>query len=190
MPQRVTGFVGLGKYHQIEVEDEVTAFFEYDNGMIGHFVTTTAESPGTNRLEIVGESGKLVFESGKLTFYRNRYSALEQIETATGGFDKVENWVVDVPFTHHGEPGHRFIIENFARAITDGETLVAPAPEGLNSVMMANAIIYSALTHQQVALPLDGDAYEAKLRELIATSDFKKPVRASGQPDVDMSSSF
>ena len=80
MPKRVTGFASLGKHHRIEVEDEVTAFFEHENGMVGHFVTTTGESPGTNRLEIVGEQGKLIYEDQKLTFYRNQHSMFEQIE--------------------------------------------------------------------------------------------------------------
>ena len=66
LPKRVAGFASIGKYHNIEVEDEVTGYFEHENGMVGHFITTTAESPGTNRLEIVGENGKLVFEDGKL----------------------------------------------------------------------------------------------------------------------------
>ena len=59
MPSRVTGFAAIGKYHNIEVEDEVTGFFEHENGMVGHFVTTTAESPGTNRLEIIGETRQI-----------------------------------------------------------------------------------------------------------------------------------
>ena len=58
LPNKVTGFAAIGKYHNIEVEDEVTAFFQHENGMVGHFVTTTAESPGTNRLEIIGENGQ------------------------------------------------------------------------------------------------------------------------------------
>ena len=68
MPKRVTGFASLGKYHRIEVEDEVTAYFEHENGMIGHFITSTAESPGTNRLEMVGENGKLVMRTAGSLF--------------------------------------------------------------------------------------------------------------------------
>ena len=86
LPARVAGFATLGKYHDIEVEDEVTGYFEYENGMVGHFITTTAESPGTNRLEIVGERGKLVFEGGKLMFYRNRSSMLDFIQTSPRAF--------------------------------------------------------------------------------------------------------
>jgi len=174
MPDRVTGFAGIGKYHNIEVEDEVTAFFEYDQGLIGHFIASTAESPGTNRLEIVGELGKLLLEDGKLTFHRNRQSMFTFIEEAPGGFDKVETWKIEVPFTHHGRPGYKHIIENFANAILYGEPLIAPAVEGINSVMLANAILLSSFLNKTVTLPIDEDAYEQKLRELIKTSQLPK----------------
>jgi predicted dehydrogenase len=170
MPQRVTGFAAIGKYHHIEVEDEVTAYFEYENGMVGHFITTTAESPGTNRLEIVGEHGKLVFEDGKLTFAKNRISMFKQIEIATGPFEKVENQILDIPYTHHGQPGHKLIIENFANAILHGEPLIAPAPEGLNSVMLGNAIMLSSFLKKTVDIPIAEDCYEHTLQELIRTS--------------------
>jgi predicted dehydrogenase len=188
LPDRVTGFASIGKYHDIEVEDEVTAYFEHDNGMAGHFITTTAESPGTNRLEIVGEKGKLVLENESLTFYRNRGSMLRFIEEATGGFDKVENWVCEVPFHHHGQPGHRLIIENFADAILSGQALMAPAVEGLNSVMLGNAIMLSSFLNRTVHMPIDEDLYKRKLMELIEDSRFQKQTRAV--TDVDMGKSF
>lgn len=168
MPDRVRGFATFGKYHNIEVEDEVTAYFEYDSGMIGHFITSTSESPGTNRLEIVGENGKLIYEDGKLTFYRNRYSSQKQIEESTGGFEKVENWEITIPTKHHGQPGHRYIIENFANAILNDIPLIAPAPEGIHSVMLANAIILSSQQNKTVELPINGDVFEALLNQLIA----------------------
>jgi len=174
MPQRVTGFAALGKYHHIEVEDEVTAYFEHENGMIGHFITSTAESPGTNRLEIVGERGKLVYEDKRLTLFRNQRSMFEQIEQAAGGFDKVGYERVDLPFEHHGQPGHRFMIENFANAILRGDSLIAPVGEGLNSVILANAIMLSSFEGRTIELPLDEDAYERKLLSLIDESTFRK----------------
>jgi predicted dehydrogenase len=171
MPDRITGFASLGKYHRIEVEDEVTAYFEYRSGAIGHFVTTTGESPGTNRLEIVGENGKLVLEDGRLAFHRNRSSMLKFIETSTTPFDKVECWRIDVPFQHHGEAGHRQILENFADAALDGAPLVAPAAEGLNSVLMGNAILHSSLQGSRpVDLPMDEAGFAKELQELIASS--------------------
>jgi len=167
LPQRVAGFAAIGKYHHIEVEDEVTGYFEYENGMVGHFITTTGESPGTNRLEIVGEKGKLIFENGKLTFYRNRNSMLEQIEYSQQGFEKVEHWVIDVPYQHHGESGHRLVIENFADAILSGADLVAPAVEGINSLILSNAIMLSSFLGHPIEMPFNDDAYAAKLKDLI-----------------------
>jgi predicted dehydrogenase len=187
LPGRVSGFAQIGKYHDIEVEDEVTAYFEHQDGLVGHFVTSTAESPGTNRLEIVGELGKLVLEDEKLTFHRNRHSMLRFIEESTLSFDKVENWVCDIPFRHHGQPGHRLIIENFCAALR-GEALIAPAIEGLHSVMLGNAILLSSFLHRAVELPIDEDLYEQKLQELIATSRFQK--RETPGADVDMARSF
>ncbi len=175
MPQRVNGLAGLGKYHRIEVEDEVTAYFEHENGMIGHFITSTAESPGTNRLEIVGEKGKLVYEDGKLTFWRNQHSMFEQIEQASNGFDKVPFEQVAVPFEPQVGPGHRVIIENFVQAILNGDQLIAPAGEGIHSVMLANSILMSSLEGRTVQLPLDADLYEQKLLSLIETSPTSKP---------------
>ena len=188
LPARVTGFAQIGKYHDIEVEDEVTAYFEHENGMAGHFVTTTAESPGTNRLEIVGELGKLVLEDERLTFYRNRRSMLRFLEEATGGFDKVEYSVAEVPFQHHDQPGHRLIIENFANAVLGGEPLIVPAVEGLHSVMLGNAIMLSSFLDRTVELPIDGDLYERKLVELVQRSRFQKTARDVS--DLDMSKSF
>jgi predicted dehydrogenase len=190
MPDRVTGFASLGKYHAIEVEDEVSAFFEYRSGAVGHFITTTAESPGTNRLEIVGENGKLVFEDGKLVFHRNRASMLEFIETSAAPFDKVECWQIAVPYQHHGESGHRLIIQNFADAVLEGVPLVAPAAEGLNSVLLANAIMHSSFDgHRPVEMPMDEAAFANKLQDLIAGSSFSKKTVAPSK-NVDMTKSY
>jgi predicted dehydrogenase len=188
MPNRVTGFASIGKYHDIEVEDEVNAYLEYENGMIGHFMTSTAESPGTNRLEIVGEKGKLVFENAQLSFYRNRYSMFEQIQTAEGGFEKVKNWEIDIPYQHHGQPGHKLIIKNFADAIISGETLIAPAVAGINSLALGNAIMLSSFLGKPVELPIDAEIYAAKLQDLIRNSRFKKRVQE--RENTDFSSSF
>ena len=190
MPKRVTGFATLGKYHHIEVEDEVTAYFEHEDGMVGHFITSTGESPGTNRLEIVGELGKLVYENQKITFYRNQRSMLDQIADAPGAFDRVEFEAVEVPFEHHGQPGHRFVIENFANAILHGDSLIAPAGEGLNSVMIANAIMMSSFEGRGIDLPLDEDAYERKLLSLIESSTFTKSAPKHAAIDSDLSKSF
>jgi predicted dehydrogenase len=187
MPARVAGFASIGKYHNIEVEDEVTAYLEYENGMVGHIITSTAESPGTNRLEIVGEKGVLLFEGGKLTFYRNRYSMFDQIRNATSGFEQVEHWVIDVPYRHHSQPGHRLVTGNFANAILKGEDLIVPAEEGIHSLALGNAIMLSHFLGHPIDLPLDADAYAAKLKELVEHSRYQKVVHEREVTDFDSS---
>ena len=188
VPKRVAGYASIGKYHKIEVEDEVTGYFEHENGMVGHFITTTAESPGSNRLEIVGENGRLIFEDGRLAFARNRSSMLEYIRTSPSGFERMEYQVEDVPFQPAAEIGHAYVIEAFANAILHGGPLIARAEEGINSLALGNAIMLSQFLGKPVDLPFDADLYEAKLLELIRASQFRKETR-QGQVD-DFNKSF
>ena len=190
MPVRVTGFASIGKYHQIEVEDEVTGYFEHENGMIGHFITTTAESPGTNRLEIVGELGKLVFEEGKLTFYQNQSSMFEFIKTSPTAWDRVEYQIQEIPYEESTEAGHILVTTAFADAILDGKPLIAPAVEGIRSLMIGNAIMLSSFQQRPVEIPIDEDAYEEKLLELIRSSTFQKEVKFGGMEDFNKSFGF
>ncbi|MGL1890092.1 MAG: Gfo/Idh/MocA family oxidoreductase [Spirochaetaceae bacterium] len=190
MPDRVTGFMSIGKYHDIEVEDEVTGYFQYNNGMVGHFITSTGESPGTNRLEIVGEMGKIVFENDELTFFRNRKSMLTHLKEAKSGFSKVENWEIKIPCPKNEASAHRIIIENFADAILDGKSLIAPATEGINSVSLGNAIMLSQFEGNTIDMPIDGDVFEKKLMDLINSSTFEKKKVEDTTEVADMSASF
>ncbi len=155
--------------------------------MVGHFITTTGESPGTNRLEITGERGKLVFENGKLMFYRNRSSMLDFIQTSPRPFDRVESWAIEVPYQHHGQSGHRLATENFANAIQNDAPLIAPAVEGIRSLALGNAIMLSSFLGKPVELPFDDDLYADHLAELARTSRYQKTVRDAGQIDVTKS---
>ena len=175
MPSKVRGFCQLGRFHDIEVEDNVTAYMEWPNQATGVFITSTGEAPGTNRFEIAGTRGKLVLENDKLTFVRNEVDMIEFSKTAKSGFAKPDVWYVDIPF-ENVPAQHATLTQNFVNAILDGEPLIAPGREGLNSVELANAMLYSSLTNQVIELPLDAEAYEKKLKELIATSKEKKKV--------------
>jgi predicted dehydrogenase len=185
-PDRVMAFASLGKYHDIEVEDEVTAYFEYDNGMVGHFITTTGEAPGTNRLEIVGEQGKLIWENDTLTFHRTRISVFEDLKNSESGFGKPECWVCQIPIDGKGGE-QKIIIENFCDSIQGKGELIAQASEGLNSISMDNAIMLSSFEKKMIDIPLDEDAYEAKLIDLIAHSTIKKNITVNRSDDFNSS---
>jgi predicted dehydrogenase len=184
MPTRVSGFCGIGKYHKIEVEDEVTAYFDYKNGATGVFITSTGEAPGTNRLEIVGDRGRVVVEGGKITFTRNEESSAKFLRTSKEWFATPDVWNVDIP-AHNGGGQHTEIMQNFVDAILDGKPLIAPAREGIRSVELGNAILYSSLTGKPVDLPLDGKKYERMLKKLIKESTFvKKAVKTKKVRDL------
>lgn len=125
MPARVRGFCQLGRFHNIEVEDNVTAYLEYANGATGVFVTSTGEAPGTNRFEIAGSRGRLVLENNRLTFTRNEKDMLEFNRSSKVGFSRPEVWNVEIPFQDAVLP-HALIMQNFVNAILDGEPLIAP----------------------------------------------------------------
>lgn len=186
MPARVRGFCQLGRFHQIEVEDNVTAYLEFPNGGTGTFVASTGEAPGTNRLEIVGSRGKLVLEQEQLHFTRNETDMLSFSKAAQLGFAKPEVWNVEIPFSNANNP-HAMLVQNFVNAILENEPLIAPGKEGIYSVELANAILYSSLNGQTVELPLDSGQYEQKLQQLIAGSKAEKKVRVIQNEDFSTS---
>jgi predicted dehydrogenase len=165
LPVRVTAHIVLGKYHPIEVEDEVTAFLEYRNGATGVFIASTGEAPGTNRLEIAGEKGKLVLEQGKLTLFENAIETSVFSRTTQDLFGCPPYQERAIPATGEGE-GHAGVLKNFRDAILDGVPLVAPAEEALASLELGNAMLLSGLLHRPVDLPLDAECMERELLRL------------------------
>ena len=182
MPARLRGFCQLGRFHHIEVEDNVTAYLEYANGATGTFVSSTGEAPGTNRFEIAGTRGKVLLENDQIRFTRNETDMLEFCRTSKLGFAKPDVWEAALPF-ENATNGHAVLMQNFVNAILDGERLIAPGAEGIHSVELANAILFSSLLEQTLALPLDSAAYEARLNRLIAESTLQKKVVETANED-------
>ncbi|OCT16996.1 oxidoreductase [Paenibacillus pectinilyticus] len=183
MPKRVRAFCYFGKHRNIEVEDDVTAFVEYENGATGLFVTTTGEAPGTNRFELSGDRGKIVVEDGKLTFWRLRVSEREFNETYKGGFGQPECWKCEIP-VEGTETGHMGITQNFVDAILHGTPLIAPGAEGIKGLMISNAIMLSTFTDNWVDLPIDEDLFEQHLQEKIKNSKTNKETGSFKTLDV------
>jgi predicted dehydrogenase len=164
-PETVTGHCGFGRHHAIEAEDEATAYFRHGDGMHATFIASTGEAPGINRVEVVGELGRLTLQDGRVTLWKNARSSAEVIRQSTTWFDRpaCEESVlplVDAPerARHHGGQ-HAEILENFTRAILGEEVLIAPAGHGLWALELGNAIQLSAWNGASVPLPLDDAAY-------------------------------
>lgn len=169
MPVRMRAFCQFGKHRQIEVENEVTAYAEYANGATGVFITTTAEAPGTNRLEIAGDRGKVVVEEGRLRFWRLRESETEFNARWQNGFGEPECWEVTIPTAAECSE-HDVITRNFTAAILRGEPLIAPGLEGIRGLTLSNAMHLSTWIDDWVAFPFDEQRYYQLLQERIASS--------------------
>ena len=185
MPAELQAFCSLGKYHDIEVEDEVTAFLTYPNGAGCTFTTTTGEAPGVNRLEVAAENGLLIYDTDDkcLQFRRNAKSTSLAI-AENRGFEKPEINIDTISISHEGRQ-HVEVIENFVSAIRDGETLIAPAAEGIHSVELANAMLFSSAKSKPVQLPLSARAYANQLNQWIANSRYM-PEDFSGNDKTEI----
>lgn len=172
MPERVMAFCHEGKWHDIEVEDDVTAYLEYPNGATGVFITTTGDAPGTNRFEITLDGGKLVCEDNKLVLHKNAKMLSTYMTEAKTGFDKPDCEVIDVE-TDGGNPQHVGVLRAFAGAIQRGEPLVARGEEGIFGLTLSNAMHLSSWQKKQVSLPIDEDLFLAELNKRRATSRLK-----------------
>ena len=178
MPTQITAKCYEGKYHDIEVEDDVLALANYANGATGAFITTTGEYPGTNRLEISGDKGKLVIEGSSMKFWKNEVPERQWTYECKGGFDRPKSVCIDVDYSEYKleKEQHRGITQNVTNAILHGEKLMAPGEEGINGLRISNAIFLSSWLGKPVDLPVDGDLFLKMLQEKIDNSTFKKEV--------------
>ncbi|KAA9016933.1 Gfo/Idh/MocA family protein [Niallia endozanthoxylica] len=173
MPKRIHAMSSVGKYHDIEVEDDATVYVEYENGATGVFIASTGEVPGTNRFEIIGDRGKIVVENEELTFYQLTQSEREFNKTYKGGFGKPEWRKIDI-LVKSENANHASIIQNWIDSISKGSPLLAPGEDGIKALEISNAIYLSSWSNEMVELPVDPDHYYEKLQEKISASTFEK----------------
>lgn len=178
MPKKIRAFCSFGKYHNIDVEDDVTIYGEYENGATAVFITTTGETPGTNRLEITGDLGKLVLEEEKLKWWKLAAPEREFCFTVSEGFYVPETTYEE--FTQEAPAGHPIILENFAKSILEDAPMIAPGIEGINSLALSNAAYISSWTNDFVELPTDEALFEDHLLRLCREEKLKqKNLKAS-----------
>lgn len=187
MPSKITAVCHEGKWHNIEVEDDVMIYAEYPNGATGSFITTTGDFPGTNRLEITLDKAKLICEDGKLTVYELNTPTSEFTANSDKGFASIDYEKYEAELDGRNEQ-HVEVVNKFAAAILRGEPLVAKGQEGINGLMISNAAFLSSWLGKAVELPVDEDLYYDMLQQKIKNSTFKKEVKE--QINEDMSSTY
>lgn len=172
MPESVTAFCDVAKYHNIEVEDNAKLIVKYKNGAQGIFISSTGEYPGTNRLEISGDLGKLVLENGVMKWWRLNKSVDEVCKTSEEGFPKI-------PFEYselkqeESETAHRGILQNFADAVLNGAKLIAPGTDGIYELMLSNAAYLSEWkNNSEISIPFDAAEFDELLSERVRSSKY------------------
>ena len=173
LPKTVQAFCQEGKWHDIEVEDDVTAYLQFANGATGVFVTTTGDAPGTNRFEVTGTLGKLVCENDKLTFWKLAQDEREFCRTCPQGFAQPACEKITVE-TDGENPQHVGVLNAFAGAILQGTPLVAEGKEGINGLTLSNAMHLSSWLGKPVDIPFDEDLFLSELEKRRATSRQKE----------------
>lgn len=175
-PSKVHAFCHYGKWHNIEVEDDVTCYVEYPNGATGVFITTTADAPGTNRFEVTGTLGTLIFENNKLYYKQLLKDERVHCMEADKGFEPPET-LPTVEIELEGDnPQHLGILNNIANAILGLEPVYAPAKDGLAGVQLANAMHLSSWLDKSVTLPIDDELFYEELKKRIAVSKVRTVV--------------
>ncbi len=168
-PVSVRGFCRFGRYHPIEVEDDVTAYLEFANGSHATFITSTGEAPGTNRLEVAAENGRVVIEPGSFRYTRNAEPMSRFSRRTREPFAKPATTEVPVEIKEAGGQ-HLEIVQNFVDAILDRRPLIAPAAEGIRTVELVNAVLLSSWTGRTLELPMNSVTYRRWLKRKIAES--------------------
>lgn len=176
LPKRVRASCYEGKFHDIECEDDINIYAEYAGGATGHFIINSGETPGTNRLELVGDLGKIVIEDGKRKHWRLDVSEREFNRTDTTGWGAKPGCSYSEFELKDQTQNHRGILQNVTNAVLHGEELVSPGEEGLGGVELCNAAYLSSWTDGWVELPVDEDRYYAYLKERMDSSKEKEHV--------------
>lgn len=176
LPVKVRAFCHEAKWHNIEVEDDVTAYMEFANGATGVFVTTTGDAPGTNRLELTFEMGKIVCEHDKLIFDRLKVNEREFCKTEPNGFAKPPMERIEIETDGKNEQ-HVGVLKAFTDRILSGGKLIAEGKEGINGLLLSNAMFLSSWLGKEVSIPFDEDLF---LEELNKRRKLSKKKEGSG----------
>ena len=173
MPVKVRAFCHEAKWHDIEVEDDVTAYLEFENGATGVFVTSTGDAPGTNRLELTFEMGRIICEGDQLVFDRLAENERSFCKTCKEGFKKpdMERIVID---TDGKNEQHIGVMKAFAAHILRGEPLIAEGVEGIRGLTLSNAMFLSSWLNDSVEIPFDEDLFLRELNKRRAVSRKKE----------------
>lgn len=188
VPEKLRAWCEFGKYHDIEVEDEVVCRMKLKNGANATFTTSTGEFPGENRLVIAADRGFIETDGDALKFTRYKNGSLSEYTRDTRYmFGSPECECTEEVVSDKGAQ-HAGVMQNFADALTGRDMLRFDVSEAMGSLGLANGMLMSAWCGCEVDFPLDGAKYKRLLDEKIAQSRLRENPRSDAV--VEFSKSF
>lgn len=181
MPTKVKAYCKFGKNRDIEVETDVTAYVEYPGGGNGVFITSTHDAPGTNRLELVGNNGKIVIENEILSYKKllipedelNKIASANLMDPKNGPqFEETIYTTKELGQIPWGVE-HAITIENWINSVEGKEKLIAPGTEGIKALELINSMLMSTFLDKEIELPIDENIYYEELMKKCENSEFK-----------------
>ncbi len=186
LPESLSAKVAFGKYHDIDVEDEVTAVLNHTGDMTGLLQASSGEAPGVNRLEIVGDYGVLSWDDAHMILMRADQSVSNHCATTLEMFGMPEFTKETIPL-NRGTNQHALVIKNFVDTLLGRATLLTSADQGIGSLQLANAMLLSQWEKQPVIVPVDATRYEDLLSQKIAGSSLRVPTDVDVEIDMEKS---
>jgi predicted dehydrogenase len=186
LPESLSAKVAFGKYHDIDVEDEVTAVLNHTGDMTGLLQASSGEAPGVNRLEIVGDYGVLSWDDAHMILMRADQSVSNHCATTLEMFGMPEFTKETIPL-NRGTNQHALVIKNFVDTLLGRATLLTSADQGIGSLQLANAMLLSQWEKQPVIVPVDATRYEDLLSQKIAGSSLRVPTDVDVEVDMEKS---
>lgn len=190
MPKTIEAKLHFGKWHDIEVEDDVTIYAEYENGATGTFIASTGDAPGSNRFEITLEKGKIIAEDNALRIYKAEDDLTEPEYSALNLPKFSDRKFIQTTIEQPEKPAHHMgVLRAFTGAILRGEPLLADGREGIRGLTISNAAHLSAFTGKKIELAsFDHELFYEELMKRVATS--RRKTTATEQVITDMDSTF
>ena len=173
VPNSVYANLSVAKYHNIEVEDDAELLFGYDDGSSAVFITSTGETPGTNRLEISGDKGKIVLEEGKLKHWKLHENERDFCFSKSEGF-------YNAPYDYsefsadEEKDGHITVLNNFCNHILFGEPLIVSGFDGVYQTQMTASAYLSNFTFTRQPIPCEIEVFDALIKKLSEKSKKRK----------------
>lgn len=178
LPDRVYAKLGYGKGHDIETDDEASIFFEYNDGVVGTFTASTNDFSGSNCLKIRTDQALLIIENKKITVKEIKRESASAMHNYQLMYEKPA--LIETEIKIEGtDPKHEGVVNEFTSAIINKTPLETDGAQGLNSIILANAIYLSSFLNKEIEIPCDEKLYREEFSKRIANSHYRSAAMDS-----------